>query len=104
MTIIQRNTYVVIFLLFILLLSLFAIFAGEAGEVKVSHVQIEKGDSLWSLAEELGGDQPQEQWISEIMKMNNLRTAQIKAGDTLLVPQEQLEFTPDATQFAGEAK
>lgn len=104
MTIIQRNTYVLIFLLFILLLSFFAIFLGKAGEVKVSHVHIEKGDSLWSLADELGGGQPQERWIGEIMKINNLQTAQIKAGDTLLVPQGQLGPVPDATQFAGESE
>ena len=105
MTIIQRNMYVVTFFILILLLSFSAIFLGRTAEVRTSHLQIEKGDTLWSLAEEFGRGQTAEQWISGIMETNNLRTAEIKAGDTLLIPQEQLESAPGAgTQFAGDAQ
>ncbi|WP_162287864.1 cell division suppressor protein YneA [Indiicoccus explosivorum] len=105
MTIIQRNTYVVAFFIFILLLSVFAIYHGKPAEVRMSHLQIEKGDTLWSLSKEFRGGQPAEQWINSIMEANNLHTAEIKAGDTLLIPQDQLEFAPDAaTQFAGDAR
>ncbi len=50
-------------------------------------ITIEKGDSLWSIAEEYLSEEYDsvEEYIDELMIMNNLKNSTINAGNSLLV-------------------
>ncbi|MEK4485313.1 LysM peptidoglycan-binding domain-containing protein [Psychrobacillus sp. FSL H8-0484] len=68
-------------------------------------IKIEHGDSLWELANKFGADEPKEAWINKVMAMNNLETAQIKAGDTLVIPEVKENYHLDyGTEIAGDGK
>lgn len=73
--------------------------------VQTSQLEIEEGDTLWTLAETFSGNTPHHEWIEEIMKENNLTTAKIIAGQSLKIPSDQLNFVPDETKkFAGDTE
>lgn len=68
-------------------------------------IKIEHGDSLWELANKFGTDEPKEAWINKVMAMNNLQTAHIKAGDTLVIPQVKENYHLNyGTEIAGDGK
>ncbi|MDN7244131.1 LysM peptidoglycan-binding domain-containing protein [Planococcus shenhongbingii] len=105
MTIIQKNSYFTALFTLILVFSIFSVITHNNEKTQMSHVQIEKGDTLWTLAEAFSGDTPHQQWIDEIMKENGLTTAKIVAGQSLKIPSDQLKYTPDETiKLAGDAE
>ncbi len=58
-------------------------------------IQVEKGDTLWSIAEEYGDDEhydSQNDFITEVMAMNNLGSEDIISGQYLIVPYYSHEF------------
>ncbi|MGK7378352.1 cell division suppressor protein YneA [Planococcus sp. 1R117A] len=105
MTIIQKNSYFTALFTLILVFSIFSVIIHNNEKTQMSHVQIEEGDTLWTLAEAFSGDTPHQQWIDEIMKENGLTTAKIVAGQSLKIPSDQLKYTPDETiKLAGDAE
>lgn len=71
----------------------------------MSLVEVEHGDTLWTLADSFSGNTPHQQWIEEIMKENGLSTPKIIAGQSIKIPSEQLKFAPDeTTKLAGDAE
>jgi len=57
-------------------------------EYKITSVQIETGDSLWSFAEEFYTEEFSSiyQYITEIKRMNGLSSDTLYAGNYLLIP------------------
>lgn len=55
-------------------------------EIDYIAVKIQKGDTLWSIAEKYGGNSDIRKYIFEIKKANNLLNSQIYEGDELKVP------------------
>lgn len=68
-----------------------------------SHIKIEQGDSLWALATKYGIEDSREEWVSQVIEMNNLYDTSIKAGDVIVVPKvsENLHLNY-GTEVAGE--
>ena len=86
-------------LLFMAALFLFVLFVmpersaaagnGSASSYRIISVEIEEGDSLWSIATEYYTDEFSSirDYITEIKRMNNLSSDMLYAGGYLLVPQ-----------------
>ncbi|ANU10600.1 hypothetical protein BBH88_09910 [Planococcus antarcticus DSM 14505] len=105
MTIIRQNSYLILFFVLIMVFTFYAILSHNTISAQMSQVEIEEGDTLWTLAESFSGTTPHHEWIEEIMKENNLSTPQIIAGQSLKIPSDQLKFAPDeTTKFAGDAE
>lgn len=105
MTIIRQNTYLILLFALIMVFTFYVISTHNTTSVQTSQVEIEEGDTLWTLAETFSGNTPHHEWIEEIMKENNLTTAKIIAGQSLKIPSDQLNFVPDETKkFAGDTK
>ncbi|HSP21810.1 MAG TPA: LysM peptidoglycan-binding domain-containing protein [Planococcus sp. (in: firmicutes)] len=105
MTFIQKNSYLTVLFLLILSFSFYSVFTHNTQEGQMSLVQVEQGDTLWTLAESFSGSTPQHEWIEEIMKENGLNTPKIIAGQSIKIPSEQLKFAPDeTTKLAGDAE
>ncbi|MBB5178852.1 LysM repeat protein [Planomicrobium koreense] len=105
MTFIQKNSYLTVLFLLILSFSFYSVFTHNAQEGQMSLVQVEQGDTLWTLAESFSGNTPHQEWIEEIMKENGLSTPKIIAGQSIKIPSEQLKFAPDeTTKLAGDAE
>lgn len=105
MTIIRQNSYLILFFALIMVFTFYAILSHNTNSAQMSQVEIEEGDTLWTLAESFSGTTPHHEWIEEIMKENNLSTSKIIAGQSLKIPSDQLRFAPDETsKFAGDAE
>lgn len=58
-------------------------------------IQIEKGDSLWSIAQEYSDSEHYDSnsdYIAEVMAMNNLKDDKIVSGQYLIIPYYSYEF------------
>jgi LysM repeat protein len=105
MTFIQKNSYLTVLFALILSFSFYSVFIHNVQESEMSLVQVEQGDTLWTLAESFSGNTPHQKWIEEIMKENGLSTPKIIAGQSIKIPSEQLKFAPDqTTKLAGDAE
>jgi LysM repeat protein len=105
MTFIRRNSYLTLLFALILSFSFYSVFSHNSQEPQMSLVQIEEGDTLWTLAESFSGNTPHQEWIEAIMEENNLHTPKIVAGQSIKIPSEQLKFAPDQTiKLAGDAE
>lgn len=103
MTIIRKYSYLTAFFCLILFFSFFTVLSHNSDETQMSLVQIEKGDTLWTLADSFSGNMPNEQWINEIMQENNLDSHKIVAGQSIKIPSDQLKYAPDDTiKLAGD--
>ncbi|PZX07767.1 LysM domain-containing protein [Psychrobacillus insolitus] len=68
-------------------------------------IKIEHGDSLWSLADKFGQVKHKDAWINEVMAMNNMKTAHIKVGEVLIVPEVKETFhIKNGTELAGTGR
>ena len=102
MTFIRQNSYLIAFFSLIVVFTFYAILSHNTNSTSMSQVEIEEGDTLWTLAESFSGATPHHEWIEEIM---NLSTPKIIAGQSLKIPSDQLKFAPDETiKFAGDAE
>lgn len=55
-------------------------------EVQYKTIQVDRGDTLWSIAEKYSGNSDIRKYIYEVKKVNNLPSSQIFEGDELIVP------------------
>jgi len=50
-------------------------------------VQVQKGDSIWEIAEEYKMDgMDTEQMVDDILAVNGMKNTNIKAGESIIVP------------------
>lgn len=86
---IRKNTFVLLTMALVLCLGTLAM-GGEKGvQTKTYYecVQVEKGDTLWEIAEEykMSGTDT-EHMVDEIMAINGMSHANIRAGESIIVP------------------
>lgn len=58
-------------------------------------IQVEEGDTLWSIAEEYGDElhyTSNKEYINEVKMMNKLRSDEIVSGQYLIIPYYSYEF------------
>jgi len=93
---IGKLAVITIFMIFLFLFVLFvlpertaAASNAEGKTYTITSVQIEKGDSLWSLASFYFTDEfsSVEEYITEIKRMNGLSSDVLYAGNYILIPQ-----------------
>ncbi len=102
MTFIKNNSYI---LLLIFLCMGFAIIGATKSvkEQMVAEITVMEGDTLWALALHHAVDISKDQWMTEVMRLNNLTTVTIKSGEDLLLPTVRtVEETQLLTQLAGD--
>ena len=71
--------------LFVFALVIFAV-AVFSGGVEGSLVTVANGDTLWSIAADMGADVPLNQVVADIMALNSLSDTSLFAGDILVLP------------------
>lgn len=57
-----------------------------SGEVAFNYVSVMPGDTLWELAETYADGMNQQDWIAEVILLNNLSSATLSTGDRLALP------------------
>ena len=86
---IRKNTFVLLTMALILCLGTLAMGGEKGTQTKTYYecVQVEKGESLWEIAEEYKMDGADtEQMVDEIMEVNGLKNTNIRAGESIIVP------------------
>lgn len=63
-----------------------AVATGASGEAEFGYVVVQPGDSLWHLASELDSDADPRNLIAEIVRLNQLDSSAIEAGEPIAVP------------------
>ena len=58
----------------------------SATQTAFNYVSVLPGDTLWDLAEIYADGKSQQDWIAEIILLNNLDSATLVAGDKLALP------------------
>lgn len=82
---IQNNSLLkVLILSFIMIISYIVI--TDNGDVTYGKVEVQHGDTLWTLAEKYKGTMSTTEWIETVKKENNLRDDTIIAGKHLSIP------------------
>ena len=56
------------------------------GSMAFNYVSVMPGDTLWALAETYSDGQSQQDWIAEVILLNNLSSATLATGDKLALP------------------
>ena len=85
----RKNTFVLLTMALILCLGTLAMGGEEDVQTKTYYecVQVQKGDSIWEIAEEYKMDGANtEQMVDEIMAVNGMKNTNIRAGESIIVP------------------
>ena len=56
------------------------------GSNAFNYVSVMPGDTLWELAETYSDGKSQQDWIAEVILLNNLSSATLSTGDKLALP------------------
>jgi len=56
------------------------------GSTAFNYVSVMPGDTLWGLAETYSDGKSQQDWIAEVILLNNLSSATLSTGDKLALP------------------
>lgn len=86
---IRKNIFLLLTMALILCLGTFAMGAQPEKEERVYYesVEIHKGDTIWNIAEEYKPEREKtERMVQEIMELNGLKTTNIQAGESIIVP------------------
>jgi LysM repeat protein len=59
---------------------------GVSGSSAFNYVSVMPGDTLWELAETYSEGKSQQDWIAEVILLNNLSSATLTTGDRLALP------------------
>lgn len=65
-----------------------AVATGTASQAEFSYVEVEAGQSLWSLAETIAPQADPREFISAIVRLNGLPSADVQPGERLAIPFE----------------
>jgi hypothetical protein len=85
MTWLKKNTHISILIGACLLFAAY-LYITDPGKVSYAEIQIEHGDSLWSLAEQYRGKMSTDDWIKLVKTENELADIKIVAGKSLVIP------------------
>lgn len=81
-----KNNHYLLFALALFIVFSFVIFQKLEEEVSYQQVVVSQGDTLWTYSKEYGENVPIEQWIDEVVRINELTTTTIKTGEKLRIP------------------
>lgn len=59
---------------------------GSSAKVAFNYVSVMPGDTLWELAQTYADGQNPQDWIAEVILLNNLQGSDLVAGDKLALP------------------
>lgn len=88
MKLFKVNGLASMFLAFLLVFITYIIVTDENIQI-YEQVEIEHGDTLWSLAKDYSGKMTMRDWIYVVKEENHLRDEHIVAGQTIIVPVEK---------------
>ncbi|TWX34157.1 LysM peptidoglycan-binding domain-containing protein [Frigoribacterium sp. ACAM 257] len=71
-----------------LLLGPGAVASDRAADVSFAQVTVEGGESLWQVASEIAPTKDPRDVVSDLVRLNNLPSAEVAAGQTLAVPEK----------------
>lgn len=101
MTFIKNNSYIL--LLIILCMGFAIIGVNKTGkEHAVTKITIMEGDTLWGLSLHHAENMSKDQWMKEVMRLNDLATVTIKTGEDLLLPTKETAEDQNNLQLAGD--
>ena len=86
---IRKNTFVLLTMALILCLGTLAMGGQKGVQTKTYYecIQVEKGDTLWEIAEEYRMDgEKTEHMVEAILEVNGLKDANVRAGESIIVP------------------
>ena len=86
---IRKNTFVLLTMALILCLGTLAMGGQKGIQTKTYYecVQVEKGDTLWEIAEEYRMDgEKTEHMVEAILEVNGLKDANVQVGESIIVP------------------
>ena len=86
---IRKNTFLLLTMALILCLGTLAMGGQKGIQTKTYYecVQVEKGDTLWEIAEEYRMDgEKTEHMVEAILEVNGLKDANVQAGESIIVP------------------
>lgn len=86
---IRKNMFVMLTMALILCLGTLAMGGQKGIQTKTYYecVKVEKGDTLWEIAEEYRMDgEKTEHMIEAILEVNGLENANVRAGESIIVP------------------
>ena len=92
----QRNSYVgILFVATLFIVGYFLI--TDNGNTTYKDIEIQHGDTLWTLAEQYRGNMEKIDWIEKVKAENNLNNEHIVAGKALTIPvsADQVYFASD---------
>ncbi|MEK4228877.1 cell division suppressor protein YneA [Solibacillus sp. FSL H8-0538] len=84
----QENSVVSMFLAFSIVFITYILVTDEH-IAQYEQIEIEHGDTLWSLADQYRGKMTKQDWISYVTKENHLTSEHIVIGQSLSVPVEK---------------
>ncbi|WP_140422895.1 cell division suppressor protein YneA [Ureibacillus manganicus] len=98
----KKNSYIKVLLTAFLLIAGYVLITDD-GETTYKQIEVQHGDSLWSLAEKYRGSTPTHEWIKTVQIENNLDGEIIVAGRELTIPLEAAvimaqDFEQDETE------
>lgn len=82
---IQKNNYIIVLLTVFFIIVSFLLITDQ-GDTSYENIQIEHGDTLWTLAEKYRGNLSHNDWIAKVKVENNLNNNSIIAGQKLSIP------------------
>ncbi len=71
-----------------LLLGPGAVASDQVADVSFAQITVEGGESLWQVASEIAPTKDPRDVVSDLVRLNNLPSAEVAAGQTLAVPEK----------------
>ena len=85
MNYLQKNSYIVVLFVAFFVMGAFLLIT-DNGKTTYEQIEIEHGDTLWTLAEQYRGKMTIQEWIQQVKAENGLTGEHIVAGHALTVP------------------
>lgn len=102
MTFIKNNSYIILLIVLCMGFALIGV-TKSVKEQMVTEITVMEGDTLWGLALQHAETSSKDQWMKEVMRLNNLTTVTINTGEDLLLPVIRTVEEPQLlTQLAGD--
>nr|WP_106784535.1 LysM peptidoglycan-binding domain-containing protein [Lysinibacillus timonensis] len=101
----QKNSYVKVLITTFLLIAAYVVITDD-GKTIYEKIEVQHGDSLWSLAEQYRGNMSLHEWIDAVKLENGLNNETIVAGRALTIPVsgEIVYIAQDSEQNAHTVK
>lgn len=81
----EKNTYIVVLFVAFLVMGAFLLIT-DTGKTTYEQIEIQHGDTLWTLAETYRGNMSIQEWIRQVKAENGISDEHIVAGHALIVP------------------